>query len=93
MTTKAKKYDVTIFGDTYSLVSDEKYDAVVRSAEYLDELMQDISAKSRALDTKKIAILAALHIAHELHSLKEVKQLEQEYCANIIAQIDQKLSA
>ena len=93
MTTKAKKYEVTIFGNTYALVSDESYDCIVQSAERLDVLMNDIAEKSRTLDTKNIAILAALHIAHQLGSVEKRIELEQEHHTKLIAQIDEELTA
>lgn len=93
MTTKAKKYEVVIFGNTYALVSDESLDRIMQSAELIDNLMNEIAHKSRGLDTKKIAILAALQIAQELGSLQDACKFEQECQTKLIAKINDQLAS
>jgi len=61
---------VQIFGQTYSIRGelDEKY--VQKLAKYVDEKMHAIADVTTTVDTQKVAVLAALAIADELHSLK-----------------------
>jgi len=61
---------VQIFGQTYSIRGelDEKY--VQKLAKYVDEKMHAIADVTTTVDTQKVAVLAALAITDELHSLK-----------------------
>lgn len=92
MTSKANKYEVIIFGQTYALVSNESHERIVQSAERLDTLMKDIAEKSRTLDIKNIAILAALQIAHQCGSLENHAERERDIHSKLIAQIDDQLA-
>jgi cell division protein ZapA len=59
---------VQIFGQTYAIRGelDEAY--VQQLAKYVDEKMQAIADATGTVDTQKIAVLAALAIADELHN-------------------------
>jgi cell division protein ZapA len=46
----------------------------MRLAEYVDGKMRDISSGTLTVDSLKVAILAALHIADEFHQLKNQQQ-------------------
>jgi cell division protein ZapA len=61
---------VQIFGQTYAIRGelDEKY--VQQLAKFVDEKMQAIADATATVDTQKIAVLAALAIADELHSMQ-----------------------
>jgi cell division protein ZapA len=62
---------VQIFGMPFSIQGelDEAY--VRKLAAYVDQKMQTIASMTPTVDTQKIAILAALAIADELHSQRE----------------------
>lgn len=70
MSTQARKYKVTIFGESYTLVSDEPEQHVVESARNVDSLMSAISRDSGIVDVKKLAVLVSLQLASELRHLK-----------------------
>lgn len=91
MMSKAKKYEVMIFGQPYALMSDEPFERIGQLAERLNELMKSIAEKSRTLDSKNIAVLAALQMAHQLSTLEN--RLEHEHTAQtkLIADIEQEL--
>jgi cell division protein ZapA (FtsZ GTPase activity inhibitor) len=91
MMPKAKKYDVMIAGHSYCLISDEPYEHIIQSAQRLDEIMSSIAEKSRTLDTKSIAVLAALQIAHQLGTLEDRLAQECKAQEQLIAAIDQEL--
>ena len=61
---------VEIFGQIYSIQGelDSKY--VQRLAKYVDEKMHAIADVTKTVDTQKVAVLAALAIADELHSMQ-----------------------
>lgn len=69
---------VQIFGQTYSIRGelDERY--VQRLAAYVDEKMHAIAEATSTVDTQKAAVLAALAIADELHSLRREKSDDEE---------------
>jgi cell division protein ZapA len=48
----------------------EEHEALVRSADFLNERMMTIRRRGKALGAEKIAIMAALNIARELLELK-----------------------
>lgn len=45
---------------------EDERDALVASARYLDKKMREIKGGGRIMGMDKIAVMAALHIAHEL---------------------------
>jgi cell division protein ZapA len=62
---------VEIYNQTYSIRSDGDNDYIQRLAEYVDGKMRDISSGTLTVDSLKVAILAALHIADEFHQLQD----------------------
>lgn len=71
----AKSIRVEIYNQTYNIRSDGDTEYIMRLAEYVDEKMREISSGTLTVDSLKVAILAALHIADEYHQLK--KEVEQ----------------
>jgi cell division protein ZapA len=61
---------VEIYNQTYSIRSDGDNEYILRLAEYVDGKMRDISSGTLTVDSLKVAILAALHIADEFHQAK-----------------------
>jgi cell division protein ZapA len=62
---------VQIFGQTYTIRGelDERY--VQKLAAYVDEKMSAIADATTTVDTQKAAVLAALAIADELHTVRK----------------------
>jgi len=71
-----KKYRARIFGDTYSIVSDEKEALILEAVKVVDNMMREIADAAQVVDPKKIAVLAALKIA--VKSLHFEATIEQE---------------
>src|SRR2546427_699815 len=61
---------VQIFGQVYSIQGELDVKYVQKLAKYVDEKMHDIADVTKTVDTQKVAVLAALAIADELHSLQ-----------------------
>lgn len=60
---------VQIFDQAYNLRgSDDDY--ILQLAEYVDGKMRAVAEQTKTVDTARIAVLAALNIADELHVLK-----------------------
>ncbi|MBI2352756.1 cell division protein ZapA [Candidatus Dependentiae bacterium] len=77
MSKELKKYKARIFGELYPIVSDEDEAFIIEIIKKVDTLMNDISSKYDSIDTKKVAVLAALRACEELHVLQEVLQNER----------------
>ena len=69
MNQKSKTLDVTIMGRTYKVAcSEEERNALLSSVAYLDRKMSEIKSAGRVASAERIAVMAALNIAHELLS-------------------------
>jgi cell division protein ZapA len=67
MSDKSKALDVTIMGKTYKVTcADEEREALLRAVAYLDQKMGEIKSGGRVGSAERIAVMAALNIAHEL---------------------------
>jgi cell division protein ZapA len=69
--TMSTNITVQIYDRAYTIQSvlDESY--IRKVAGYVDEKMRVISQVAKSVDTQKVAVLAALAIADELHRLQE----------------------
>src|SRR6476660_295463 len=65
---------VEIYNQTYNIRSDGDTEYIIQLAEFVDGRMREISSGTLTVDSLKVAILAALHIADELHRLKHVHE-------------------
>jgi len=71
MTEKALR--VEIYNQTYSIRSDGDDQYILDLANYVDTKMREISSGTLTVDSLKVAILAALHIADEFHQLRDTQ--------------------
>lgn len=75
MITPTKKYQVTIFGETYTLVSDESEAVITSAAQQINTTMTELASRSAVVEQHRLAVLAALkaaitnvHLEHDLKS-------------------------
>ncbi len=61
---------VDIFGQSYTLRSDDDSAYIQELAAFVDGRMRQIADSSSTVDSLKVAILAALNVADELHQLR-----------------------
>jgi len=73
---------VEIYNQTYNIRSDGDSDYISELAEFVDSRMREISSGTLTVDSLKVAILAALYIADELHRLKNVHEQADEQLAS-----------
>ncbi len=66
---------VEIYNQSYNIRGNGDSEYIIQLAEFVDRRMRDVAAATLTVDSLKVAILAALHIADELHQLK--KRYEQ----------------
>lgn len=78
--TPAQTVKVEIYNQTYNIRSRDGDTAHIKElASFVDNRMREITAGTLTVDSLKVAILAALHIADELHQMKERRdKLDQE---------------
>jgi cell division protein ZapA len=65
---------VEIYNQTYNIRSDGDTEYIIQLAEFVDSRMREISSGTLTVDSLKVAILAALHVADELHRLKNLHE-------------------
>ena len=82
---------VEIYNQTYNIRSDGDNDYVVGLAEFVDRRMREISSGTLTVDSLKVAILAALHIADELHRLKRLHEQADQQLATRSAECAEML--
>jgi cell division protein ZapA len=64
---------VEIYGQSYTMAGDLDEDYVRELARYVDEKMSAVSAATQTVDSVRVAVLAAMTIADELHTLQKQK--------------------
>jgi cell division protein ZapA len=69
---------VQIFGQTYTIHGELDPAYVQKLASYVDQKMSAIADATATVDTVKVAVLAALAIADELHTSQRNRGEEEE---------------
>jgi cell division protein ZapA len=82
---------VQIFGQTFSIQGELDESYVQKLAAYVNQKMNAISEMAPTVDGQRLAVMAALAIADELHSLKErngeqeeILKEQAERCLNLV---------
>jgi cell division protein ZapA len=71
MSEKAKAVDITILGREYRVAcTDDERESLLTAAAFLDRRMREIRDTAKITGNEKIAVMAALNIAHELLTTK-----------------------
>lgn len=66
MPNEANHLDITLLGKEYRVACPpEERDALLAAVAYVDEKMHDIAEKTKSNISERIAVMAALNIAHE----------------------------
>jgi len=88
MNNTIKSYQLEIFGNNYTLLSDESEQHVIKSAQLVDTYMNEIAEKVPIENHQRIAVLAAIRLASIL-LYKEVEldgyKLEIEKMVQLIS--------
>jgi cell division protein ZapA len=74
-TPSTQSVKVEIYNQSYNIRGNGDPEYIIQLAEFVDRRMREVAASTLTVDSLKVAILAALHIADELHQLK--KRYEQ----------------
>ena len=71
MSKEAKSLDVSIMGREFKVsCTEEERPELLRAVDYLDLKMREIRDSGKVVGTERIAVMAALNIAHELLTSK-----------------------
>ncbi|KPK08689.1 MAG: cell division protein ZapA [Betaproteobacteria bacterium SG8_39] len=86
--------EVNLLGRNYRVTcSDGEREALMQAVAYLDGKMGEIKKNSKVSGTERIAVMAALNIAHELLSVKVGGGLDIGQVKRRISDIEAKLDA
>ena len=70
---KSEPVNVRILDRDYTVgVSDDERASLISAARLLDERMREVRGNNRRVATERIAVLAALNLAHELQQVRDV---------------------
>jgi len=90
----AKSIEVTVLGRSYTVAcSDSEREALLQAVAYLDGKMTAIKQAGKVAGTERIAVTAALNIAHELLSMRLGEGFDVGEARRRIGDIEAKLEA
>ena len=70
----ANRIKVEIYDQVYNVAGDLDEAYVQELAQHVDARMREVARATQMVDSLKVAVLAALAIADELHSLRESRE-------------------
>jgi cell division protein ZapA len=86
--------DVTLLGRSYRVACrDEEREALLQAVAYLEGKMNEIKQAGKVAGTERIAVMAALNVAHELLSLRLGEGFDLGKAKRRIAGIEATLEA
>ena len=94
MADSAKTIEITLLGRSYKIACKEgERDALLEAVAYLDAKMGEIKKAGKVSGTDRIAVMAALNIAHEFLSMKVGNGFDIGQARRRISSIEAKLDA
>jgi cell division protein ZapA (FtsZ GTPase activity inhibitor) len=88
---EAKRFDIQLYGESYSIISDESEDKVFEVAKQVDDLMNLIARRTGLSDVKKIAVLTALKLATNKNELENAAIGYDDTCKKLVDMVNQRL--
>jgi len=90
----ADTVEVTLLGRTYRVACEEKErESLLQAVAYLDAKMNDIRTAGKVAGSERIAVMAALNVAHELLSLRIGGGFDLGKAKRRISTIESKIDA
>lgn len=83
-----KKFNINLFGKSYSITTDESEEKVFGAVEIVNNLTKNIKNKAMMSDEIKIAALVALQLASEVAEKRSELNLLQEKAGKISSLLD-----
>ena len=92
MTIQITSTTVDVLGKTYQIkCPDSEVSSLQRASDYLEEKMLEIKKINHVLSIDRIAVLAALNIAHQLLTLEREKFVQVQALEERLKNLNQKL--
>ncbi|HZW61886.1 MAG TPA: cell division protein ZapA [Candidatus Babeliales bacterium] len=88
---KTRNCKVTIFGESYSLITSESTEHIIQAAQLVDSVMKEIASKASNADNTKCAVLAALRLASKSLLLEAEANHGKRKEEQLIEAIDREL--
>ena len=74
----SERIKIEIYDQTYHIAGDLQPEYVEELAAYVDGKMREVARSTGTVDSVRVAVLAALAIADELHALKQRREESRE---------------
>jgi cell division protein ZapA len=88
----SKPINVTLLDKEYLIAcSDEERDILHRAIELLNQKMREVKSSGKVIGSERIAVMAALHIAHELLQYKDRNESYTSSVDNLIRRLQSKI--
>lgn len=83
---------VQILGKEYKIAcTEDERDILINSAQQLDEQMREIKDTGKVIGSDRIAVMAALNLAHELNQIQTQKTSVSQELADHLANLRRKI--
>jgi cell division protein ZapA len=90
----AKTVEVNLLGRTYRVACDDgEREALMQAVAYLDGKMNEIRKAGKVMGAERIAVMAALNVAHELLSVKLGAGFDMGQAKTRLSSIETQLDA
>jgi cell division protein ZapA len=94
MSEGAKTVEVTLLGRTYRVAcADGEREALMQAVAYLDAKMSEIRKAGKVMGAERIAVMAALNVAHELLSVKIGSGFDVGHAKRRLSDIESQLDS
>ena len=92
MSNNSKPINVTLLDKEYLIAcTDEERDLLHRAIELLNVKMREVKASGKVIGSERIAVMAALHIAHDLLQYKDRNESYTISVDNLIRRLQNKI--
>ena len=90
---KAEPVNVRILDREYTVgVTAEERDSLVAASRVLDSRMRELRGNNRMVAMERVAVLAALNLAHELEILREENRSRDRALASALDALERRLA-
>jgi cell division protein ZapA len=94
MSEGAKTIEVSLLGRTYRVAcDDDERESLMQAVAYLDGKMNEIRKAGKVMGAERIAVMAALNVAHELLSVRLGAGFDVGQAKRRISAIESKIDA
>ena len=86
--------NIRILDREYTIgVAPEERDELIAAARLLDAKMREIRSANRMASVDRVAVLAALNLAHDLHQVRQEQEAQDHEISHTLRELNRKLDA